>query len=101
VIIPPKIAFWLLLLVLVLPGLAGVIVFGHYAFVDWKALQEAYHFYQRVALSDSDMRQLYVAETDQNIHRINLFANGVWALLSAILGAVGLVGICGRRAAKD
>ncbi len=88
-----KVGFWLLLLLTVLPGFAGVVVFGYYALVDWSALQMAYAHFEQVAGRSSDMRTVFVAEAEQNIHRLNLFADGVWALLSAILGAIGLHGL--------
>jgi hypothetical protein len=40
------------------------------------------------------MPTLFVAEAQQNIHRINLFADVVWALLGAIVGAIGIHGLC-------
>ncbi|HVF84450.1 MAG TPA: hypothetical protein VM821_00600 [Abditibacteriaceae bacterium] len=40
------------------------------------------------------MSVLFVAEANQNIHRVNLFADVVWALLGAILAAIGLHGLC-------
>ncbi len=88
-----KISFWLLLLLTVLPGLAGVVVFSYYALVDWSALQSAYAHFEQVASKSPEMRTVFVAEAEQNIHRLNLFADGVWALLSAILGAIGLHGL--------
>lgn len=97
--VSPKAGFWLLLLLTVLPGLVGVVVFGYYALADWSALQAAYRHYAQVAVNSPDLRAVFVAEAQQNIHRINLFADGVWALLSALLGAVGLHGLCQRRTA--
>ena len=92
-----KTRFCLLLLFTILPGVAGVLVFGYYALVDWNALQSTYRHYEQVAASSSDLRAVYVAEAHQNIHRINLFADGVWTLLSAILSAIGLHGICAEK----
>ena len=88
----------LLLLLPLTAGLVGVAVFGYYALVDWHALLSAYGHYETVAQHSSDLRTLMVADADQNIHRINLFADGVWALLSAILATVELSGmLVGRR----
>ncbi|NJO19564.1 MAG: hypothetical protein HC838_05160, partial [Spirulinaceae cyanobacterium RM2_2_10] len=37
---------------------------------------------------------LFAAEAQQNIHRLNLFAEGVWVLQSATLAAIALHGLC-------
>ncbi len=91
---------WLFFILTVLPGSLGVVVFGYYALVDWAALQTAYAHFEQLARSDADLRALFVAEAQQNLHRLNLFADGVWALLSALLVAVGLHGLCSNRAEK-
>lgn len=75
-------------------GVAGVLGFGYYALIDWDALQLAYLNFDNVAQKSPDLTALFVAESRQNIHRINLFADGVWTLQSAILAAIGLHGIC-------
>ena len=82
------------LLIVVLAGLIGVAVFGWAALKDWSALRAAYLQFDTVAQSSTDMPTLFVAEAKQNIHRINLFADGVWTLLAAILAAIGLHGVC-------
>jgi mannose-1-phosphate guanylyltransferase len=82
----------ILLLLTVVPGIAGVVGFGYGALQDWDQLQIDYKAYQQVAQSSVDLAVLMKAEAAQNIHRINLFADGVWVLLSAILGAIGLHG---------
>lgn len=89
-------ALWLLGPVVSL-GAVGVAVFGYWALVDWSALQTAYAHYAQVAGSSTDLRAVFVAESQQNLHRINRFADGVWTLLSAILAAIGLHGIVGAR----
>jgi hypothetical protein len=75
-------------------GLLGVIVFGWNSVIDWNALQSAYVQYKQIADSPADMRTLSIAEAEQNIHRINLLAEGVWTLLSTILCALGVCSIC-------
>lgn len=84
---------WALLLYAVLPGLLGIAVFGYYALVDWEALMRTYARYEQVVRSHGDLRAVFIAEADQNIHRINLFADGVWTLLSSIPAAIGLHGL--------
>jgi uncharacterized membrane protein (Fun14 family) len=82
----------LLLLLTVVPGVTGVAIFGYYALQDWGKLLIDYQAYKLVAQSSTDLAVIIKAEAAQNIHRINLFADGVWTLLSAILGAIGLHG---------
>lgn len=84
----------LLLCLLVIPGAAVSIVCIHYALLDWRQLQIAYRHFHELAGGNAGMRELFVAESAQNIHRINLFADGVWAILGAILAAIGIHGLC-------
>jgi hypothetical protein len=88
-----NLGFWTLLLLTVIPGILGEVIFGYFALVDWSALQAAYAHYEQIANSSADLRAVFIAESNQNIHRVNLFADGVWTLLSALLMAVGLQGI--------
>jgi hypothetical protein len=83
----------ILVLSMVLPGVLGITIFGFFALADWDALQKAYQNYAAVIASAASLEKIFVAEAQQNIHRINLFAEGVWTLLSAILAAIGLHGI--------
>ena len=84
----------LLFILLVAPGVFCFVVCMYYALQDWAALQKAYTNFARLAGSSSDMSTLFVAEAEQNIHRINLFADVVWALLGAIIAAIGIHGVC-------
>lgn len=83
----------LLFLVIIVPGIAGVIIFGHFALKDWDQLQIDYQAYKEVVQSSDDLPTLFKVEAAQNLHRINLFADGVWTLLSAILAAIGFHGL--------
>ncbi|NJL56095.1 hypothetical protein HC928_13620 [bacterium] len=85
--------YTMLALLIILPGATGIAIFSHFALIDWNALQETYQSYEAIAQSSSDLPTLFKAEAQQNIHRINLFAEGVWALLSAILVAIGIHGV--------
>ena len=86
--------YLLLVILIILPSLVGVTIFGYYALIDWDALQKAYNHFVDVAKSSANLETLFVAEAQQNIHRINLFADGVWTMLSVIIGAIGLHGVC-------
>lgn len=83
----------LLFLIVIIPGIAGVVIFGHFALTDWAQLQIDYRAYEEVLQKTDDLSTLFRAESAQNIQRINLFADGVWALLSGILAAIGLHGL--------
>ncbi len=84
----------LLIVFVVVPGLLVVGVSGYFALLDWRQLQLAYEHYRAVAASGADLRAVTVAFGAQDIHRTNLFADGVWALQGALIFAVGLVGLC-------
>lgn len=92
---------WLLLILLVVPGVSGFAFCMFYALQDWAALQKAYTQFERLASSSNDMSVLFVAEAKQNIHRINLFADVVWALMGAIIASIGLHGLCTTRAGQS
>jgi hypothetical protein len=94
---------WLLLVFLVVPGVTGFAVCMRYAVLDWAALQAATAHFARVAAAPGDLRGVFVAEARQNIHRVNLSADVTWALLCAVVAAIGLHGVCagglsGKRA---
>ncbi|MGF1523114.1 MAG: hypothetical protein ACFBSF_12435 [Leptolyngbyaceae cyanobacterium] len=79
---------------LILPGAIGAAIFGYYALIDWDALQKAQVAFELAAQQSAGLNTLFVRATQQNIHRINLFAEGVWFLLSTIVIAIGLHGFC-------
>ena len=83
-----------MLVLTVIPGLTGVFVFGYFALQDWGQLQRDYSYFTALVEQSSTLEALFVAEAQQNVHRINLMADGIWTLLSAILAAIGLHGIC-------
>jgi hypothetical protein len=89
-----------LLVLVVLPGITVVMVCGYYALQDWAVLKASYSHYEKLAMAGADLRALFVAEARQNVFRINLFAEGVWALLGAILAAIGIHGLCCLSAKK-
>lgn len=85
---------YLLLFLIVLPGVCGFVFCIYFALLDWRILQTAQAHWHHVAAHSKDLSVLFVAEANQNIHRINLFADVVWALMGAILAAIGLHGLC-------
>lgn len=82
------IALWLC----VWAGLLSCAVCLCYALGDWALLQKAQHEFERVA-SSKDASAILAAATKQSIHRINIFAEVVWALQSATLAAIGAHGL--------
>jgi hypothetical protein len=77
--------FWLPLIL----GVLGALVFGGFAWIDWMALQEAW----RAVETASSPEALQRADIRQSAHRVNLFAEGVWTLLAAILATLGGLGL--------
>jgi hypothetical protein len=84
----------ILLMLITLIGFIGVIIFGYNSLIDWNALQLAYKNFIDVSQNSPELTTLFVAQTKQQIHRINLFAEGVWTMQSAILSSIGVHGIC-------
>lgn len=86
----------LLLFLVVIPGIAGMTIFGYYALSDWGQLQQDYIAYQTTAATSTDLVILFKGNAAQMTQRINLFADGTWFLLSAIFAAIGLHGFLHR-----
>lgn len=72
-------------------GLAWCAVCFYGSLLDWRELQRAYAAF--ASSQSADLKTVFLAEARQNIHRINLFADVVWALLSAILAVVSALGL--------
>lgn len=91
-----------LLGVLTVLGLVGVLVFGSYALVDYAALRHDYTTWIGAANSHNpSVQALLIAESRQNAHRINLFADGTWTLLAAVVAAIGLHAWCSRGSKQN
>ena len=71
-----------------------------FALIDWRALQTAQAHFEFVAAHSANFNVIFIAESNQNIHRINIFADVVWTLMGAILAAIGLHGLCVLNAKK-
>ncbi len=91
----------LLIFLLIIPGACGFIFCMYFALLDWRILQTTQAHFEQVAAHSKDWSVLFVAEANQNIHRINLFADVVWALMGAILAAIGLHGLCTNTRMKS
>lgn len=68
----------------------AVCVYG--SLLDWHELQLCDGAF-RAASKSAELRTLFVLESRQNVHRVNLFADGVWALLCAIGSVVCALGL--------
>ncbi len=86
-----RIVCWL---VLVLPGVVGVLIFGTLAVQDYLLLLAAQRHYAQQAAQAASELAVRLAFDQQLIHRINLFADGTWVLLSAIYAGLGVLGLC-------
>jgi len=85
----------ILLLFVVLPDLGTSALSGYYLFPEWAALDAAYQRYRQVIESPSStQKDLLIAQTAQDIHRINCFAEGVGLLFGAVIFSIGLQGMC-------
>lgn len=83
-------------LLLVLPGLAGMGLFGRVAITDYHELIGAYERFQTVArAADPTLESVIVANAIQHGHRLNVFATGTWSLLCAIVATLGIHGLLG------
>jgi hypothetical protein len=86
--------YLLLAIFTILPGVLGVLIFGYHALADWRDLQQAYIPFANAVQGKASLETLFITEAMQNIHRINLFADGIWTLLSMIISSIGIHGIC-------
>ncbi|MEP0886511.1 hypothetical protein NDI49_33795 [Trichocoleus sp. ST-U3] len=85
----------ILLLFVVLPGLGTSAVSAYYLFPEWTALEAAYQRYRQVIESPSStQKDVLIAQTAQDIHRINCFAEGVGLLLGEVILSIGIHGMC-------
>lgn len=85
----------ILLVCVVLPGLSASAISAYYLLPEWAALDAAYQRYRQVIKSPSStMKDVLIAETAQDIHRINCFAEGVGLLLGGVILSIGIQGMC-------
>ena len=73
-------------------GMGSFLLCGYFTFVDFAMLRGAYAHLLKLTPSSS-VQAILLAEAQQNAHRINVFADGTWTLLSAIIAALGLNGV--------
>ncbi|MBD0306853.1 MAG: hypothetical protein ICV80_01525 [Microcoleus sp. T1-bin1] len=85
----------ILLLFVVLPGLGTSAMSAYYLFPEWAALDAAYQRYRQVIESPSStQKDLLIAQTAQDIHRINCFAFMCGIAFRWIIVWIGIHGVC-------
>lgn len=82
-----------LVLLLVLPGVVTMVFSGYFALLDWAQLQTDYENFRSVSASGADLREVFVAWAAQDLHRVNLAADGTWFLLGSLLMGLGVHGL--------
>ncbi len=89
-----NLAFFALLIV---PGLAGALLSSYWGYADWIKLTEAERNFQQLVITKANQRELFIAAHRENIHRLNVAAEGVWIGLGLITTGVGMMGIIYRE----
>jgi hypothetical protein len=85
----------ILFIFVVLPGFGALAISAYYLLPDWTALDHSHRNYQNVVQSPSSSdRDLLIAQSAENRHRINCFAEGVGVLLAGVIMAIGIHGLC-------
>lgn len=82
------------LLLVTLAGFPAVGTGTVFLMADWRALSGAFTRLEAAAAAQHDLRAITIAQGYAHIYRINCFADGVGALLGAILTSVGIHGLC-------
>ncbi len=82
---------------LIVPGSIGAILSGYWGYADWIRLAEAERNFQQLVISKANQRELFIAAHRENIHRLNVAAEGVWIGLGLITTGIGLIGIINRE----
>ncbi|BAY24844.1 hypothetical protein NIES2100_46410 [Calothrix sp. NIES-2100] len=84
----------LLLITLVMPGLAVVGVSLYWFILDYDALGKAEVYIEKLAKDEkASNRQLDYAYHRTLAHRINVFADGTWGLIGAVITGLGIHGL--------
>ncbi|HUT76019.1 MAG TPA: hypothetical protein VM221_14425 [Armatimonadota bacterium] len=85
---------WALVMFLILPGLAVMLVCGCYLLPEWSALNATHVRLEGLIAQNADLRRLFIVDAQEDLHRINAFAEGVGFLLGALLAGLGVHGLC-------
>ena len=85
---------WVLILLLVVPGLAVMAACAYYLLGDWQGLNATHARFEGLVAQNADLRRLFIVWAQEDLHRINVFAEGVGFLLGALLAGLGVHGLC-------
>ncbi|NEO26191.1 MAG: hypothetical protein F6K03_04660 [Kamptonema sp. SIO4C4] len=79
----------------ILPGLAAMGISAVALVPDYVQLMASVEEYKRLAASPStSLEELFIAQSAEQRHRINCFAEGVGILLGGVITAIGIHGLC-------
>lgn len=79
----------------ILPGLFFTGISTYYLFPEWAALDASHRQFSQLARQPSStLNQLLVAQSAENRHRINCFAEGVGVVGGGLMVAIGVHGLC-------
>jgi hypothetical protein len=81
---------------LIIPGLTGTLLSGYWGYADFIRLTEAERNFQQLVVNKANQRELFIAAHRENIHRLNVAAEGVWIGLGLITTGVGIIGMIQR-----
>jgi hypothetical protein len=81
---------------LIIPGFTGAILSGYWGYADFARLTEAERNFQQLVVNKANQRELFIAAHRENIHRLNVAAEGVWIGLGLITAGIGMMGIITR-----
>lgn len=77
------------------PGLFFAGISTYYLFPEWAALDASHRQFSQLARQPSStLSQLFVAQSAENRHRLNCFAEGVGVVGGGIMVAIGIHGLC-------
>jgi hypothetical protein len=78
---------------IIIPGMTGLLCSGYWGYADFIKLTAAEHNFQQLVVQKADQKSLFIAAHRENIHRINVAAEGVWMGLGLIAVGVGIIGM--------
>jgi hypothetical protein len=82
---------------LIIPGFTGVLLSGYWGYADFVRLTETERNFQQLVVNKANQRELFIAAHRENVHRLNVAAEGAWMGLGLIAVGVGIIGINQRE----